>query len=277
MKKHLFLLAVFFLAISAAYAQNTVNPVQQMDDAVRRLAGDIHSKLVEERAQKIAIAQFSYRGTIPPFSAYLANQLSGELANMPQRPYTILSGGPAGADWTISGEITEVADTVRVFAHLTRSNDRSIRAVFLSDFERNGTLAEMLASGGTRPSRVSMDEWEPDSWENSIPFEIGVDDRTQATNRTLHDGEDEDFFFLLPDKNGWLVVETTGGIDTRIRFYDADTRSLIAENDDGGEGYNARIGFIVQAGRGYMAIVTGYGGETGSYGFRAYFSDAGRN
>jgi hypothetical protein len=90
--------------------------------------------------------------------------------------------------------------------------------------------------------------------------------------RSLHNRSDEDFFLLLPDRAGRLVMETLGDMDTLMYFYNADTRELLAENDDGGSNYNARIRYNAQAGQRYIAKVKGYDGETGHYGFRAYFA-----
>ena len=84
MKKSFCIILVFFLALGAVYAQPAaqqpvVSPeagrpadqnaslVSQMDNSVRILAGDVHRKLNERRAQKIAVGQFIFRGSVPPF------------------------------------------------------------------------------------------------------------------------------------------------------------------------------------------------------------------
>ena len=58
---------------------------------------------------------------------------------------------------------------------------------------------------------------------------------------------------------GILVVETTGNFDTYLEAYDAQ-RNLIAENDDGGEGNNARIEIMAARGATYLFKLSGYGG-----------------
>jgi hypothetical protein len=114
------------------------------------------------------------------------------------------------------------------------------------------------------------------SMSNPMLYEIGVDDNTPVVNRTLGGG-DEDFFLLLPANNGRLTMETTGRTDTYMEFYDAETRELLAEDDDGGQGTNARIRYTVQGGRRYIAKVRGYSSsEAGSYGFRAYLPSQAR-
>ncbi|MDR0474804.1 MAG: DVUA0089 family protein [Treponema sp.] len=272
MKKYS-LMILFFLAITVIYAQNAESPVSRMDTAIKVLAGEIHKKLIEEKAQKIAIGQFTYRDSVPPLSAYWVNQLTEELTNMSGGSYTLLSGGPAGAERTISGEIVEAADVIRVYTRLIRSQDRAIAAGFHSDFERNEHISGMLSTGGSSQSSsssVSMDAWEPDSWENPVRYEIGADESIAVINRTIHSRSDEDFFLLLPEADGRLVAETTGSIDTYMYLYNADTRELLAENDDGGSSYNARIRYNVRAGSPYIAKVKALDGETGQYGFRAY-------
>jgi hypothetical protein len=272
MKKHLLVLPVFFLSIIASYAQISASPFPQIDAAVKEIAENIHKKLIEEKAGKIAVGQFSYGGTAVPLGTYLINQLTDELTNKPQRPYVILSGGSAGADMTITGEIIDAANVIRVYTRLVRTEDRAIEGSFHLDLERNEHINAMLASGDGHSSSVLPDSLEPDSFDNPVPYEIGVDNDVPVMNRTLHTS-DEDFFLLIPDSDGRLIMETTGNVDTYMEFYNAETREKLAEDDDGGAGYNARIRYNVQAGKRYIAKVRGYGrSDTGSYGFRAYLS-----
>jgi len=88
-------------------------------------------------------------------------------------------------------------------------------------------------------------------------------------NRSL-DNDDEDYFLLVPANDGQLIIETTGGTDTFMELYNAETRQKLAEDDDGGSRSNARIRYNAQQGQRYIAKVRGYDGDTGAYGFRAY-------
>ena len=289
MQKRLLLVPVFILALCMAYAegitqngaaaQNTGGgPVTQMDNAVKALAGNLVRSLVTVKAVKVTVSPFSYRDTIPPFSQYWVNQLTEELVNTPNRSFSVLSAGVA--DWIVSGEIVEAADGIRVYTRLVNSGDRTIAAVFHSDLARNDNIARMLLSGGSSgggggggsSSSVSMDAWEPDSMENPVAYEIGEDENVPAMNRTIHDGRDQDFFLLIPARDGRLVIETTGDeVDTYMNLYIAGSGDSVASDDDGGSGDNARIRYNVQAGRRYIAKVRGYErDETGPYGFRAY-------
>jgi hypothetical protein len=256
--------------LAANSSQDTESPVPRMDETVKILAGDIHGRLVAEKAEKIAVGLFSHQGASVPLGAYWINQLSGELVNISGRPYIVLSGGAAGADWTISGEIVALPGVIRIYTRLVRSGDRAIEAAFQSDFERSADLAAMLASAASSPPQGSQDEWEPDSWEHPLAYEIGGDENAPATNRSIHAG-DEDFFLLVPERDGRLVAETTGSIDTYMHLYNYETQEGLAENDDGGSGNNARIRYNVQAGARYLAKVRGYSSNvSGPYAFRAY-------
>jgi len=69
---------------------------------------------------------------------------------------------------------------------------------------------------------------------------------------------------------GRLIVETTGSTDTYMEAY-TDNYTLITEDDDGGEGYNARISIAVEANRTYIFKVRGYSSST-SGAFRVFAS-----
>jgi hypothetical protein len=284
MKKYLLAISILILAATFNHAQGAAqnqeqpagSSVSQLDTAVRILAGNLNRKLIEGKAGKIAVGQFPYRGAVVPLGSYWINQLTGELSNIPNRSYIILSGAPTGADWTISGEIIEVAtDTIRLYTRLIRTEDRAVEASFQFDLERNAQIIGMLISvesqSGGRSSSTPVDALEPDSFDSPVPYEIGADENAQVVNRTLHSG-DEDFFLLIPAGDGQLVMETTGSTDTYMEFYNAETQEKLAQNDDGGVGSNARIRQSVEAGKRYIAKVRGYDGATGSYGFRAYIS-----
>ena len=278
MKKLLFLVLALLIGANSCLAQNMGSPVSLMDSAIKVLAGDLGKKLNAEKAGKIAIGQIVYRESLSPLGFYWTNQLSEELANIPNKSFIILYGDASGADWTISGEVMEMPDTIRVYTRLIRSSDRTIGAVFHSDFERSEALVQMLSPedsrGGHRSAYVPADAHEPDSMDNPVLYEAGANENVSAINRTIHDRNDKDFFLLIPSSDGRLVMETTGGdVDTYIRFYNAETREKLSENDDGGSGSNARIRYNVQAGRRYIAEVSGYDeDETGAYGFRAYIT-----
>jgi hypothetical protein len=279
--KHVPLAFLFFFVVFNVYAQSPVDPVPQLDSTVKELAADIGRRIAAGgNAPKISVGQFSYRDALPPLGSDWASQLTEELANIPNRTFIVLADGPAGAEWTISGEITEIATTIRVYTRLIRASDRSITVSLHSDFERTEHMVDMLAGGGNDRSSSSSarDMYEPDSMDNPHVTQIGVNDSAPVINRTLHSSDDQDFFLLVPGEGmeGILVMETTGSMDTYLELYDADAREELATNDDGGSEGNARIRYTVLPGSRYIAKVRGYSDDTGSYGFRVYLSEQSR-
>jgi hypothetical protein len=269
MKKFCLFITIFIIAVKPVCAQSGENSIPQIDNIINVLSRDIHRKLVEERATAVAVSkQFTFRGDIPPFASYWVNQLTEVLANIPNRPYILLSDGLVGAEFRISGEIVETAGIIRVYSRLIRQDNRAIVASFTSDLERNAAITALLSSSSRY---IPLDDYEPDSWDNPVSFEIGTTENITSMSRTINDN-DEDFFLLLPNNDGRLVMETISDIDTYMEFYDAGNRRLLAEDDDSGQDNNARIVYNVESGKRYIAKVRGYNDEvTGYYAFRAYF------
>jgi hypothetical protein len=270
MKRYLSLFFCCFIILPLAlHGQSQANPLTELDKAVKDLALDISKRIPAGTAPKIAVGQWSYRDSIPSFGFYWAVQLTEELTNLPDRGFIMVAGGSAGADLTISGEIVEAAGVIRVYTRLVRGGGNVIEAGLHSDFERTPALLAMLAGGGGSSSSLPWDAYEFDSRESPLAAELGAAD-SLPLSRTIHDSGDEDYFLLTPDKDGDMVMETTGDMDTVMEFFNANSDRALAENDDGGNGGNARIRHTVQAGSRYIVKVGGYGSETGSYGFRAY-------
>ena len=290
MKKSLVLITIFFLFTNIIYSQaegqpaansaREENTVTQFDAAVSALAINIHAKLIEKKAEKITVGQFLFKDSSPHFSAYWINHLIGELTNMSGRNYTIYSGNTADADRTITGEIVQVADVIRIYTTIIHSVDRThiIEASFYSSLSRDETINDLLSigaradSGGSSSAPAGRDTREPDSWENPVTYSIGSSQSAPIMNRTITAG-DEDFFLLVPDRDGLLTAETTGSMDTNMVLFNYDEEKELASNDDGGTETNARIVFNVRAGTKYLAVVSGYNSTTaGSYGFRSFLT-----
>jgi hypothetical protein len=78
-------------------------------------------------------------------------------------------------------------------------------------------------------------------------------------------GGDEYWYSVRASQVGFLVVETSGNTDTYLEAYDA-SYNLINTNDDGGEGYNAKLEIMAAAGTTYLFKLRGYDrSESGSY------------
>ncbi|MCL1994186.1 MAG: hypothetical protein FWG66_14680 [Spirochaetes bacterium] len=106
-----------------------------------------------------------------------------------------------------------------------------------------------------------------------IPYEIGQSGTGPAVNRVLERSGRHYFLITLP-ADGQLTVETTGGTDTYLEFFDWETGDLLAENDDGGQGRNARISRQVSASRQYIAMIRGFSNTTtGEFAFRAFLEN----
>ena len=79
------------------------------------------------------------------------------------------------------------------------------------------------------------------------------------------------WFSVRTREAGFVVVETSGDLDTYLEAYDS-FNTLIAEDDDDGEDQNAKVGIAVEANKTYFFSLRGYDeNESGSFGIRASF------
>jgi hypothetical protein len=274
--KRIPLVFIFFFGLSVLYGQNSVNPLAQLDGAVKTLAASLQ-RAIPGQGQKVAVDQWVYRDSVTDLGFYWNAQLIEELTNLPGRSFSLASSGPGGVDWIIGGEIIEAGNALRVYTRLRRASDNSIQTVLHSDLPRDEYILEMLTGGGSggSSSSVARDSYEPDSMDNPLTVEIGTSDNRTAISRTLHGSGDEDFFLLTPDRDGRLVMETSGdSVDTYMELYRSGSRSSITSDDDGGEGTNAKISYDVDAGVRYIAKIRGYDSSyTGRYTFHAYMTE----
>jgi hypothetical protein len=65
-------------------------------------------------------------------------------------------------------------------------------------------------------------------------------------------------------ENCLLSIETLGNTDTYLEIYDSRT-NLLLENDDGGNGSNARIDMLAANGSSYFIKLRGYGDSSGPF------------
>ncbi|MCL2245327.1 MAG: hypothetical protein FWC03_12815 [Treponema sp.] len=85
------------------------------------------------------------------------------------------------------------------------------------------------------------------------------------------------FYMVRPAGSGTLVVETSSSLDTRMWAYNSNMAE-IAEDDDGGEGLNAKITTNVSAGQTYYFRVRGYNSnQTGNFTISASMAGAAAN
>ncbi len=271
-------LIVFTLLVAlsgALHAQTSGEGLAQTDSTIKTLATQLAAKLAEQRAETVAVGQFSHMGGNSQFNNYLNNQLSGDLLDVRGRSFTLVSGGRA--QWVVTGEIVRIGDMIRVYTRLVRRADNTLTSQIQTDMEMNRSVAAMFSAveSGESSSMVVADEWEPDSWENPVDLSLGTDLYDMPMRRTIH-SDDHDWFIVEPDSAMSLVIQTTGSTDTYLTLHDADSREQLATNDDGGDGSNAMIRHFVRPGKRYMVEVRGYSSSsTGEYGLTGRAEDMG--
>jgi hypothetical protein len=108
---------------------------------------------------------------------------------------------------------------------------------------------------------AAEDTTEPnDSIEQAAPLTLG----SGPVNGSLRNRDDVDFYKLeIPEPGGRLTIYTESRIDTLLSLYDS-AGELLDEDDDGGDGGNARISRNVNAGTVYIKA-WGYDGSRGNY------------
>ncbi|MDR0452853.1 MAG: DVUA0089 family protein [Treponema sp.] len=189
------------------------------------------------------------------------NGVLDTLANVQNRTYALRETAAPPNDYLLSGVIMDAGSSVRITTRIIRAADSSVIASWNSDLAKTPFTMGLLETPGD--SRVRRDRFESDSRENPVAVEAGG----APVSRTIHSGEDRDFFLVRHEGAGMLRAETEGGMDTMMELYDEGGRT-IASDDDGGSGGNARIVFPAEDGKNYIVMVRGYGSETGSYTFR---------
>ena len=85
---------------------------------------------------------------------------------------------------------------------------------------------------------------------------------------------DVDYWYrVTPSGTGFLVVETSGYIDTYLEAYDS-SYNFIAANDDGGDDFNARLELLVDTGKTYLVRLICYNSDdSGPYRIWASFEN----
>ncbi|MDR0586855.1 MAG: PPC domain-containing protein [Treponema sp.] len=198
-----------------------------------------------------------------PLGVYWIETILARLAGADNRGITIFDSPSARSGYVLRCSILELGPVVRIHTRLVRSFDFSVAAAWTTDLTRTPYLDSLLDG-----PRGHWDTFESDSREQPVPLEIDGAEISRSLNES-----DRDWFSVSPEKDGYVVVTTSGQTDTYIELY-TDSFDLIAENDDGPDNYNARLGFIAERGKTHIVLVRGYSGdETGPYGIRAFFSD----
>jgi hypothetical protein len=253
------------------YGQSSPGSLAELDAESAKLVSGIAERLKTQGAgedkPRITVENFSLEGYDSPLGTYWRENLKDGLSNIQNRNYDVAANsGGQGANHTITGEIVDIVDTLRIYTRLIRNS--AILYSWHTDLVKNEFLAQLTQSNSSSGPYVARDSYETDSMENPVNGAIGE----TWISRTLH-RDDRDFFRLAPDQNGRLVLETASDLDTFMELYDQSGRK-VREDDDGGDSGNARISHSVEAGSSYIALVRGYSeDETGPYRFRAYIRE----
>ena len=262
MKKiQIILIAAFLLLPRALPLFCQTQSLSDLDRETTALAERIFQYALNTgRTMNIEIGAFGYSGTETPLGNYWQQNLVTLLAD--KNGVTVVIPGPViKGEYALSGEILDLGRTVRVFTRLVDKTNSTVLASWTNDLDKTPFLENLFAQDSSERSTVLRDEYEDDSWENPVPVTI---DGTPLV-RTIHQ-EDRDWFLIIPEKDILASLETSGSMDTYMELYDEE-RNKIAEDDDSGEGENARIVYSLEEGKSYIAMVRGYSSETGNYQF----------
>ncbi|MDR2418257.1 MAG: hypothetical protein LBD79_04310 [Treponema sp.] len=230
---------------------------------------------------RVTVGSFQFDDVDSLFGTYWNKQLSSNLSRLENRRFLIITSNQAETDYTLDGLTLLIGDTLRIYTQLIRVEDAALMDTWVTDFLVTPFIQTLLLPGFASPpvpitpipsypsSMIAPDEYEPDS----IDYPVFIENGEPWLERTLHEG-DEDWFVLIPDEDGILILETAGDIDTYMTLYEAEAGLVLAQDDDSGEYYNAYIEYKVEAGKIYIVAVWSSDYETGVYQFRASTAEA---
>jgi hypothetical protein len=264
-------------ALPDAIVYQQAEAIGDLDGETTRIAGLINQRLSglgsgsDGRPFKVKVESFLFGGGETFLGIFWKLNLSGGLSNIQARNFILLNSGADTPDYELSGEIVDLVSSIRIYTRLVQIRDGDVLGTWYSDLEKTEFLRELLANAGASGSgQAGRDRYEPDSRERPLAVEIGGD----WISRSIHAGDDTDWFVISPDRDSPVTLETSGGMDTVMELYEGNSTRRLRENDDGGEETNARIDFSAEAGKRYIAMVKSYEGETGEYRFQALYFEA---
>jgi hypothetical protein len=214
------------------------------------------------------------------FETYWRRHLLNALANLENRRFLLITEDQAEADYRLDGVMLMIGDTLRIYTQLIRVRDAALMQTWVRDFLVRPFIQAMLPesgaalSGSAAPAPSGSAAATPDAYEpDGIDSPIGIEPDGAWLERTLHEG-DGDWFAVIPNQDGMLMLEVAGGIAMYVTLYDAESGAVLARDNNGG-GHNASIAYEAAAHKTYIAEVRSAGYETGAYQFRAHFARAG--
>jgi hypothetical protein len=257
---------IFAVLLSAVFIVNGFSQIEASSPADLDREAEKTAAAVREFLRPAGVGSIRNEAVpgVPPLGAYWIETILARLSDAAadNRGITIFDNPSARSGYVLRCSILELGPVVRIYTRLVRSFNFSVAAAWTTDLSRTPYLDSLLSG-----SAGGWDAFEPDDREHPVSFEIGG----AEISRSLHEN-DVDWFFTVPEEDGYVVVKTSGQTDTYIELY-TDSFDLIAENDDTPEDYNASVGFMAERGKSYIVMVRGYSNdETGPYGITAFFS-----
>ena len=244
--------------VARANTSDTANSTRY--NIVRNVSAQLPAASAPTTLTVNAIADGDEGATVQLFST-----LTGGVYDRLEYAWTV-SGGtlsdPAAAFpvWTRPPVTADASHTVELTV-TTRGTGTRARAGSSETATANGTaLVRNVAGGGIGNGNGNTGE---DDHGN------GRDSATTVAIPSTTDGNltrgDRDYFRIDIAQAGTLLLETTGSRDTYGTLFD-DAGRRLEQNDDGGEGYNFRIGTGWLAAGAYYLEVRGYSvNTTGDY------------
>ncbi|MDR1899836.1 MAG: hypothetical protein LBQ55_07515 [Treponema sp.] len=273
---------ILLQALSLFPQETVVENLTQLDGETAKVGNLVAGRLnAIGQGTVVRVGTFVLHGSNSTLGAYWSQQLLSVLSERKDRNYSLFVGVSGGGNlssqiYLLSGEILRMENTVRIYTRLSGARDGQLLNSWITDL-RNNTYVNLLIrnalpSSSSERGSLFPDAYEIDGRENPLAVEIGG----PRIDRTLHDGEDEDWFTVTADQAGTLIFETFGSLDTVMQIYGGGSGDVLDENDDGGTGSNARITIEAEQGSSYLIKIKGYDrSETGNYQFQVRYRSEG--
>jgi TolB-like protein len=268
-----FMLAVLCTVCFAQQARVAVAPFTATSGNAASDAETI-SEIFGLELQAKNVVRVYTRGNI----ATVMSENQFQMSDLSSDEKTASIGKAANADWVVRGQVQKLGAIIVVTASLLDVNTLEIMGgapMYLNAIEEVATKMDgfittitqrITGSTGGRAVPEAPVIIQEQGTPNS-PITATLNGPWIARN--LSADHSEDWFRITASSAALLVMETSGDIDTYIELYNP-AMTLLMENDDGGEGSNAKAGYYSEQGQTYLVKVRGYdSGITGSYRFHA--------